>query len=70
MCVGREFNILSSQKMVYDSGTWYVHTSENSHKGPWGYKLRCEVAADESINQYFPNGIYPIAKGDEFVIYV
>ena len=68
MCVGREFNILSSQKMVYDSGAWKVYTDNNSHNGPWGYKLRCEVAADESINQYFPNGLYPIAKGDEFVI--
>ena len=68
MCVGREFNILSSQKMVYYSGDWNVCTNYNKHKGPWGYKLRCEVAADESINQYFPNGLYPIAKGDEFVI--
>lgn len=68
MCVGREFNILSSQKMVYDSDAWKVYTDSNAHKGPWGYKLRCEVAADESINQYFPNGLYPISKGDEFVI--
>lgn len=69
MCAGREFKILSSQKMVFNDGVkWEVVTQSNEHSGPWGYKLRCEVAADESINQFFPNGHYPLMNGDQFVL--
>lgn len=69
MCAGREFKVLSSQKMVFNAGEkWEVVTGLNKHSGPWGYKLRCEVAADESINQYFPNGKYALTTSDQFVL--
>lgn len=69
MCAGREFKVLSSQKMVFNNGEqWEIVTDRNKHSGPWGYKLRCEVAADESINQYFPNGKYALSTSDQFVL--
>lgn len=55
MCVGRKFNVLSFKKNTSDSLNWY-------------YEAECEVDADNSINQYFPNINYQIKKGDQFVL--
>lgn len=55
MCVGRKFNVLSITKNTHDSLNWY-------------YDCECEVDADTSINQYFPNVNYQIESGDKFVL--
>lgn len=56
MCVGRKFNIKSVKKNTTIAAP------------QWVYELECEVAADDSINQYFPNRLYQINRGDEFVL--
>lgn len=54
-CAGREFEISSVTRRVLDSGAW-------------AYSLRCSVAQDESINQYFPNERFQLHVGDTFVL--
>lgn len=68
MCTGREFNILECKKQVYANGEWSDYDAENPVSGAWSYYLKCEVAADESIGQYFPNDSFTLAAGDTFVI--
>lgn len=55
MCVGRKFNVLSITKNTHDSLNWY-------------YDCECEVDADNSINQYFPNENYQVESGNKFVL--
>lgn len=55
-CVGRKFNIKS------------VYKNTEIASPAWVYEFVCEVQADESINQYFPNVNYQINTGDEFVL--
>lgn len=54
MCAGREFNILSIAKYTKNIKRYY--------------RLTCEVSADDSINQYFPNKDYQIVAGNKFVL--
>ena len=68
MCTGREFNILECKKQVYSNGTWVDYDAENPISGAWSYYLKCEVAADDSIGQYFPNDNFELVAGDKFVI--
>lgn len=68
MCTGREFNILECKKQVYSGGSWSDYDDANPVSGPWSYYLKCEVAADDSIGQYFPNDSFALAAGDKFVI--
>lgn len=55
-CVGRKFNIKS------------VYKNTEIASPAWVYEFVCEVQADDSINQYFPNVNYQINTGDEFVL--
>lgn len=52
MCAGRSFVI---KKCTYDEedNSWY---------------LECQRQEDTSLSQFFPNSIYPIQSGDEFVL--
>ena len=68
MCTGREFNILSCTKQVYYGGEWVDYDTTSPVAGAWSYYLKCEVAADDSIGQYFPNDSFALASGDKFVI--
>ena len=68
MCTGREFNILECKKQVYSNGAWTDYNAESPVSGAWSYYLKCEVAADDSIGQYFPNDNFELAAGDKFVI--
>ena len=68
MCTGREFNILECKKQVYSNGAWADYDAESPVSGAWSYYLKCEVAADDSIGQYFPNDNFELAAGDKFVI--
>lgn len=68
MCTGREFNIMECKKQVLRGGTWEDYNSSSPVSGQWSYLLTCEVAADESIGQYFPNNSFMLAAGDKFVI--
>jgi hypothetical protein len=68
MCTGREFNIMECKKQVLRGGTWEDYNSSSPVSGQWSYLLTCEVAADESIGQYFPNNSFTLAAGDKFVI--
>lgn len=68
MCTGREFNILECKKQVFAYGSWQDYNPSAPVSGPWSYRLKCEVAADESIGQYFPNRNFTLAVGDKFVI--
>lgn len=76
-CAGREFKILSCVKMVRDgvSNEWREYTDLHQGSADWCYKLKCEVVADDSIGQYFPNNSFSIktdsdtkTDGDEFVL--
>lgn len=68
MCAGREFNILECKKQVQRNGAWEDYNPSSPVSGQWSYLLTCEVAADESIGQYFPNNSFTLAPGDRFVI--
>lgn len=68
MCAGREFNILECKKQVLRNGAWEDFNPSSPVTGQWSYLLTCEVAADESIGQYFPNNSFTLASGDRFVI--
>lgn len=68
MCTGREFNILECKKQVYYGGVWVDFNASSPIAGPWSYYLKCEVAADDSIGQYFPNDSFRLVAGDKFVI--
>jgi len=68
MCTGREFNILECKKQVSVNGSWRDYDPNNPVSGPWSYSLKCEVAADDSIGQYFPNDNFRLSSGDRFVI--
>lgn len=51
-CAGRTFQILSSS-YVYATDSWTLELSRSE---------------DESLSQWFPNSVFPIEAGDEFVL--
>lgn len=62
-CAGRSFNIKKNSVAEYlrYNGPGQIHTQI-------GWVFECFRSLDESIDQYFPNNIFPIEEGDEFVL--
>ena len=62
-CAGRSFNIKKNSVAEYFryNGPGQIHTQI-------GWVFECFRSLDESIDQYFPNNIFPIEEGDEFVL--
>ena len=62
-CAGRSFNIKKNSVAEYlrYNGPGQIHTKI-------GWVFECFRSLDESIDQYFPNNIFPIEEGDEFVL--
>ena len=61
-CAGRTFNIKKNSIGEY---LQYMPEAASIQKG-WFFE--CFRSLDESLNQYFPNNIFTIDEGDEFVL--
>ena len=61
-CAGRTFNIKKNSIGEY---LQYIPEAASIQKG-WFFE--CFRSMDESLNQYFPNNIFTIDEGDEFVL--
>lgn len=66
-CAGREFDIINVSLYANIDGKW-ESISKDRKDVAWFYKLECKVTSDTSIERYFPYNLYPISKGDKFVL--
>ena len=64
-CAGRSFNIKKNSCKLYGE---YDMTVNPPVYRIAGWSLECFRSLDESISQYFPNNIFTIDEGDEFVL--
>ena len=62
-CAGRSFNIKKNSVAEY-----FRYNSPGQIHTQIGWVFECFRSLDESIDQYFPNNIFPIKEGDEFVL--